>query len=123
MLLEEDWGECRSCGTFVGTDSAVKIVQREDDSAKSTVLCPDCARVRCGSCGAPVELSTAFVEKHRGGSWTVTCSRCEDDVLLDSVVEIRNERDPDYRKVVCGDCFEDLSIPAGYTVHRDVGPG
>lgn len=120
MVLGEDWGECRNCGRIVGSGDGIKVVRREEDSARSTVLCPDCAVLLCENCGTPVPVSSVFEEEKRGGNWVLTCDRCEEDVLLDEMVEIRNEHDPNYRKRICADCFEEVSIPSGYAVHRDV---
>lgn len=122
MSLEEDWGNCRACDTPVGRGDAVRVVLREEGTVHSTVLCPDCAVIQCDNCGSAVALSSALEEDRRGGHWTVTCNRCEENVPLEEALEIRNERDPNYRKIICADCFEQLSVPEGYTVHRDVAP-
>lgn len=122
MSIEEDWGECRHCGTSVGRGRGVQVVVREESATRSTVLCPECATLDCRNCGAAVPLMAALQEDRRGGTHQMTCSRCEAEVPLVDGVEIRREGDPNYRKRVCGDCLGEISVPPGYVVVRDVPP-
>lgn len=122
MALENNWGECRHCGTQVGTGEGVKVLVREGNVERSTVLCEECASLNCSNCGAAIPLAAALDEDRRGNTHVLTCTRCEEDVLLADMVEIRREGDPHYRKRVCGDCLDEISVPAGYKVIRDVPP-
>ncbi len=122
MALDENWGACRHCGATVGSGEAVKVEVREANRVRSTVLCADCASLNCGHCGTPISLTAALDEDQRGGTNVLVCSRCEEDTLLADIVEIRREGDPNYRKRVCGDCLDEISVPTGYKVVRDVPP-
>jgi len=122
MALDEDWGACRHCGAHVGSGRGVRVEIRKEDVSRSTVLCEECASLNCSNCGASIPLSAALEEERRGASHVLTCSRCEEDVLLADMVEIRREGDPNYRKRVCGDCLDEISVPSGYQVIRDVPP-
>ena len=121
MPRDEDWGDCRHCGQRVGSrEEGVKVEVRKGTSTRSTVLCAECASLNCQNCGASIPLDAALEEDHRGGSHVMVCGRCEDEVLLAEMVEIRREGDPNYRKRICGDCLDDISVPSGYKVVREV---
>ena len=98
----------------------MKVRLRRGNTERSTVLCPDCAALDCGHCGTPVPLTAALDEDRRGGTHVLTCSRCEENVPLQDMVEIRRENDPNYSKRVCGDCLDEIAVPSGYRVVRDV---
>lgn len=120
MSLDEDWGDCRHCGARVGSDEGVRVLVRKENTARSTVLCPECATLGCQNCGTSIPLSAALDEERRGGTQIFVCGRCEEEVLVADMVEIRREGDPNYRKRVCGDCLDEISVPRGYKVIRDV---
>ena len=123
MALDEDWGMCRHCGTHVGSGKGVRVAVRKGSTEHTTVLCEDCASLNCQNCGAVIPLAAALEDDRRGGTHVLTCSRCEEDVKIAEMVAIHREGDPNYRKLVCGDCLDDISVPRGYRVVRDVAPG
>jgi len=112
---------CASCRERVDATLAVKIVVHEDDRQHWTVLCPDCALVRCPDCGRSVDVG--HVLTHHDDIWTshevYECERCGKDAPEPDVVEIRREKDPTYHKLVCSDCLQEIPIPPGFRVVRE----
>ena len=101
---------------------AVDVTLHEGDRYRTTALCEDCAAVACGSCGSGVPITQALV--NRSDIWEEhrlhQCGKCGESVLGSAIVELRNKKDPNYRKRICEDCLEDLPIPSHIRVVRDV---
>lgn len=112
---------CSSCGERLDPTLAVKIVVHRDDRQHWTVLCPDCALVRCPDCGRSVDVGDVLT--HHEERWTshdvYECERCGEDAPEPDVVEIRHETNRAYRKLVCRDCLQDIPIPPNYKVVRE----
>ena len=115
-------GECRDCGTTVTV--GVEVTVQAERKRATIVLCEECAELTCASCGSHVELASVLDKSHRRASSThfIECSRCGETVSLDNAVELRNDRDLQYRKRICGDCLKEVAVPPGYKVVRDFSP-
>lgn len=127
MKTEDSWtrtthsGECNECGTNIGSDPVTKIIIEQDNKRLTTVLCPACAVIECTDCGFDVSLKTTIDEREE--IWTdtqlVECNRCDGSIPLRNAVELRHKQDPQYHRRLCGDCFEEITVPADYNVVRD----
>lgn len=119
---EERPSRCSACGTPLGGGTTLDITLHEGGRFRTTALCADCAAVACGSCGSGVPITQALL--NRGDIWEehrlYDCGKCEESVLGSEIVELRNRKDPDYRKRICQECLQELTIPSHIRVVRDV---
>lgn len=115
-------GNCRDCGTTV--EVGVEVTVQIEEGRDTIVLCEDCAVVTCTSCGSLLELGAVFDKGRRRSASThfIECSRCGETVPTDNAVELRNDRDMQYRKRICGDCLKEIAVPPGYSIVRDFAP-
>lgn len=113
---------CQDCRTPLAGTPTVDVVIRRDDTRRTTVLCEDCARVDCGNCGHGVAVASALTK--RADIWETVdlyeCVKCGRSVPEADIVELRHENDAQYRKLVCGDCLKEISIPPNIRVVRDL---
>lgn len=113
---------CESCDSPVDPEEAVKVVVKRGDKQHWTLLCEECAVVRCPDCGTSVDV--AHVLTSRQHIWTVhelkECDRCGERVPASDVAEIRHRTNRSYRKLVCADCLSEIPIPPNMQVIRDV---
>jgi|GEM_PF-7005310 len=119
---DERPARCQDCGTPLAGKPTVDVVIERDDKRRITVLCEDCATVDCVNCGHEVPVTSALTD--RGDIWETVelyeCVKCERAVPSADIVELRHENDAGYRKLVCGDCLQEISIPSNIRVNRDV---
>jgi uncharacterized protein YlaI len=50
----------------------------------------------------------------------VECSRCDEVTLLDDVNILGKTNNRTYAKPVCDDCLDNIGVPRGYELERDV---
>lgn len=113
---------CAGCESPVDVRDAVKIVVRQGDRQHWTVLCDDCAVVRCPDCGTSVDVGGVLssCEAIWTGQDLHECDRCGERAPTSDVAEIRHETNRAYRKLVCSDCLDEVPIPPNMRVIRDV---
>jgi len=117
-----DAARCAKCNTPLAGRTVVGVVVQTPEERRETVLCGDCAVVSCTNCGTDLQLDR--LHRHEGDLWEShdlhECNRCGEAVPTKDIVELRHESNPNYRKLLCQDCLEEVPIPANIRVIRDV---
>lgn len=115
-------GECMHCSRSITTGISIEF--HEEDTERSISLCEDCATLDCPHCKADIDFEQILPETGANTSelTKISCQRCDESVALSNAVELRQQDDKQYRKRICGDCLEEIGVPPGFQVIRDLGP-
>lgn len=115
-------GKCHYCSQPV--THGITLSVHAGDDGRTFRLCQDCATLECPHCHTSVRVTELLPETDAdGGALSlISCHRCEKPVLLSNAVELRQEDDKQYRKRICGECLEQIGVPPGFRVIRDLGP-
>lgn len=113
---------CADCERRVDVRDAVTIVVRRDDRQHRTVLCGECAVVRCPDCGSTVDVGEVLSAPP--DVWSSRrlheCDRCGERVVGEEIAELTHATNRQYRKLVCADCLAEVPIPPNIRVNREV---
>lgn len=48
------------------------------------------------------------------------CDKCEEELLLEDAVALEKKNNKHYLKILCSDCLDDIGVPNGYELERDI---
>ena len=114
---------CDRCGSRSEIEEGLKIAVQSDGDEAEWFICGDCSEIDCGQCGARIPVRSALLgELIRESGQFIECVRCGTETLDSNAVLLRHKQHNQYRKLICGDCFKDITVPSEYTVIRDFSP-
>lgn len=115
---------CDKCGSSITSEPGLEIVLVRDGNELPLTFCSDCDEVACPTCGTHISFHSHLFDEHNQGQnpAIIRCDRCEEQTTVSDAIKLRHKNHARYRKIVCGDCFKQITVPSEYTVIRDFSP-